>query len=66
MKGSPRGKFPSETADIGTNGESKEARKGKHSYINAIIRGAPRENLPSKWTMKKKIAEMMVVHIGQS
>lgn len=41
---------------IGKSGESKEVNKGKYYYIVAINGGAPRANLPSKGTMKRKIA----------
>lgn len=45
---------PSKTADVGTIYESNEASKGKHKYIASITRGAPRENLPSKWAIKER------------
>lgn len=53
---SPKGKFSSKTMMVDTNKESKEINKCKRTYIAAIIRGAPRENLPYKGNMKRKIA----------
>lgn len=61
-KESPKGKSLSETMMINTSGESKEIKKGKHPYIAAIIEGAPRENLPSKGNIKRKIAKIMAVY----
>lgn len=51
-----------ETTKARTNDENKEASKGKWSYISTITSGAPRSNLPSKGTMKRKIVEMLIVH----
>lgn len=62
MGESPKGKSPSKAADAKTSGESKEANIRKCLYIVVITIGAPRENLPSEGTMKKKIVEMLVVH----
>lgn len=61
IKESPKGKSPSMTSEVRTIGESKEANKGKHLYISAITGGAPRENLPSKGTMKRKFIETIFV-----
>lgn len=47
---------------VGTSGESKETGKGKRPYISSITGGVIRLTLPFKGTMKRKIAEMMVVY----
>ena len=59
---SPKGKSPSKTADARNSKGSKEASKAKHFYIVVVAEGAPRENLPSKRTMKRKITVMFVIH----
>lgn len=48
-------KSPSKTVYVETSGESKDASKGKRPYIPVITKLAPRENLPSKGIMKRKI-----------
>lgn len=58
----PKGKSPSKIAKVWTSGEDKEANKGKPSYIATITRGAPREKLSSKGTMKKNIVEMLAFY----
>lgn len=42
--------------------ERKEINKGKHTYIADITGGEPQENVPSKGTMKRKIAEMLAIY----
>lgn len=46
----------------GTSSADKKERKGKQQHIAYIIEGAPKVNILSKGTMKRKIAELMVVH----
>lgn len=41
---------------------SKEASKAKHPYITTITKGAPLSNLQCKGTMKRRIAEIIVVY----
>lgn len=54
-----QGKSPSKAANVGTTSKDKEGGK----VFAAITRGVPRANLPSKGTMKRKIFEMLVIHI---
>lgn len=55
MEESHKVKYPSKTVTDRSSGENKEASKDKHLYITIIIGGTPRENLPSKGTMKRNI-----------
>lgn len=48
--------------DVMTNGKDKEANKGKHQYISANTREAPRANISSKGIMKRNIVEILTVH----
>lgn len=50
------------TVDVVTNSEENGVSKGKHQHIAAITWGAPRENVPLKKTVKKKIVELKFVH----
>lgn len=58
----PKSNSPSKVVDVGTSGEDKGTSKGKHQYIVIITRGAPRENIQSKETMKRKIVEILIAH----
>lgn len=40
----------------------KGASNGKRQHIAAIAEGVPRENISSKGTMKRKIAELMAIY----
>lgn len=59
---SPKGKSPSKNADVRTSGESKKSNNRKRLSIVAITREAPRVNLFSKGTMKRKINEILAIH----
>lgn len=59
---SPNSKSPSKVANVEISGEDKKTSKGEHQYMAFITRVLPRDNLMSKWMMKRNITNMVYIH----